>query len=258
MPRKFIVTSYFLTFIKIKLYTGMNNRRNDFFDFSEEEEDAGNENLDFEDSRFSRVGRSSAKRRKLDTVASDGESADSDTTSQRSEAEEIDASIFPKSESKDGSISPVTKPPSRVSTAATTTSSAKKPSTPKIKPLTPAQLAASRKKAQKSGVIYLSRIPPFLKVTALRKLLTPYGKIGRIFLTPETSVARTKRIRAGGSKKKSFTEGWLEFASKRKARICAETLNGNTIGGKKGSFYYDDVSRSSKLADLQGTVRGGP
>jgi ESF2/ABP1 family protein len=48
-------------------------------------------------------------------------------------------------------------------------------------------------------------------------------------------------VKSGGNKKKSFTDGWVEFASKREARIAAETLNGNIIGGKKGGFYHDDL-----------------
>jgi ESF2/ABP1 family protein len=45
-------------------------------------------------------------------------------------------------------------------------------------------------KKDKSGVLYLSRVPPFMKPTVLRSLLTPYGAIGKIFLTPEPAAAQ--------------------------------------------------------------------
>ena len=38
---------------------------------------------------------------------------------------------------------------------------------------------------ERRGVIYLSRIPPFMKPQLLRSLLSKYGEILRIFLTPE-------------------------------------------------------------------------
>jgi ESF2/ABP1 family protein len=105
------------------------------------------------------------------------------------------------------------------------------------------QLLATERAQKKSGVIYLSRIPPFMKPHTLKHFLEPHAPsgIGRIFLTPEDHVAHTRRVKSGGNKKKSFTDGWVEFASKREARIAAETLNGNIIGGKKGGFYHDDL-----------------
>ena len=38
-----------------------------------------------------------------------------------------------------------------------------------------------------------------------------------------------------------YEEGWAEFIRKRDAKLCAQTLNSNIIGGKKGSFYHDDI-----------------
>ena len=35
------------------------------------------------------------------------------------------------------------------------------------------------------GVIYLSRIPPYMKPHKLKHLLSPYGTVGHIFLQPE-------------------------------------------------------------------------
>lgn len=119
---------------------------------------------------------------------------------------------------------------------ASKTAKAKKSSTTK-------QVEAAAKAVRKSGVIYISRVPPFMKPHTLKHFLEPHASkgLGRVFLTPEDHVAHTKRVKSGGNKKKSFTDGWIEFNSKKEAQIAAETLNGNIIGGKKGNFYHDDL-----------------
>lgn len=102
---------------------------------------------------------------------------------------------------------------------------------------------AAEKAVKKSGVVYISRVPPFMKPQTLKHFLEPHARkgLGRIFLTPEDHTAHAKRVKNGGNKKKSFTDGWVEFKSKKEAKIAAEMLNGNIIGGKKGNFYHDDL-----------------
>ena len=38
---------------------------------------------------------------------------------------------------------------------------------------------------------------------------------------------------------RSFTEGWVEYASKRVAKDVAENLNNTAVGGKKRSKAHD-------------------
>jgi ESF2/ABP1 family protein len=102
-------------------------------------------------------------------------------------------------------------------------------------------LPPSSLKKDKSGVIYLSRVPPFMKPAVMRSLLTPYGAVGRIFLTPETSTSRTQRLRNGGTRRKLFLDGWVEFIHKRDAKFVAENLNAQTMGGKKRGRWHDEV-----------------
>jgi ESF2/ABP1 family protein len=109
------------------------------------------------------------------------------------------------------------------------------------KPLTKKNLVATEAAVKQSGVVYLSRIPPFMKPTKLRSLLEPYGVINRIFLTPEDHASHTRRVRNGGNKKRSYNDGWVEFVSKKEAKRACELLNAKIIGGKKGSYYHDDV-----------------
>lgn len=109
------------------------------------------------------------------------------------------------------------------------------------KPLTKKNLVATEAAIKRSGVVYLSRIPPFMKPSKLRSLLEPYGAINRIFLTPEDPTSHTRRVRNGGNKKRSFLDGWIEFMNKAEAKQVCELLNAKTIGGKKGTYYHDDV-----------------
>ncbi|OBT43511.1 hypothetical protein VE00_06786 [Pseudogymnoascus sp. WSF 3629] len=102
-------------------------------------------------------------------------------------------------------------------------------------------LVATEAAVKRSGVVYLSRIPPFMKPQKLRSLLEPFGDINRIFMTPEDPTSHTRRVRNGGNKKRSFTDGWVEFVSKSDAKKACELLNTQIIGGKKGTYYHDDV-----------------
>lgn len=71
------------------------------------------------------------------------------------------------------------------------------------RPLTK-NLVATEEAIKKSGVVYLSRIPPFMKPSKLRSLLEQYGTINRIFLAPEDSAARTRRVRVSHIQYPSF------------------------------------------------------
>ncbi|KAJ4967227.1 hypothetical protein NE237_019076 [Protea cynaroides] len=102
------------------------------------------------------------------------------------------------------------------------------------------QLLKEAAKADKRGVCYLSRIPPHMDPLKLRQILSQYGEIQRIYLTPEDPAARVHRKRAGGFRGQEFSEGWVEFTKKSVAKRVASMLNGEQIGGRKrSSFYYD-------------------
>jgi ESF2/ABP1 family protein len=119
-------------------------------------------------------------------------------------------------------------------------------SPPKKKPKKSKDLLAyesAHQKTKKSGVIYISRVPPFMKPHTLQHFLAPHAPhgLGRVFLTPEEHAQHARRVKNGGNKKKSFTDGWVEFVRKREAKGAVERLNGNVIGGRKGGFYHDDL-----------------
>ncbi|CCD27466.1 RNA-binding ATPase activator ESF2 NDAI_0K02750 [Naumovozyma dairenensis CBS 421] len=103
------------------------------------------------------------------------------------------------------------------------------------------KLKNNKKLNHKTGVVYLSKIPPYMKPAKMRQILSRFGEIDRLFLKKENDQKYTRRIKGGGNKKTMYEEGWAEFIRKRDAKLCAETLNGNIIGGKKGTFYHDDI-----------------
>ncbi|KAJ1673454.1 RNA-binding ATPase activator esf2, partial [Spiromyces aspiralis] len=119
----------------------------------------------------------------------------------------------------------------------------KKPKSKKInlEALTPEELEKYRKAEKLSGVVYMSRVPPFMKPQKVHHLLEKYGEIGRIYLVPEDEKVHKRRAKYGGNRKKSYIEGWIEFKDKRVAKMVAEMLNNRQIGGKKSGFYHDDL-----------------
>ncbi|RMZ86455.1 hypothetical protein DV736_g6325, partial [Chaetothyriales sp. CBS 134916] len=119
-----------------------------------------------------------------------------------------------------------------------------------------------KKKGRSAGVIYLSSIPPHLRPSALRNLLEQrgFGPVNRLFLTPITKDA-VKKSASTSKARRSYAEGWVEFASHKTAKLCTQTLNATAIGGKKGSYYRDDLWNMKYLRgmgweELMDGVRG--
>jgi ESF2/ABP1 family protein len=94
---------------------------------------------------------------------------------------------------------------------------------------------------RKPGVVYMSRIPPFMKPAQLRHILSKYGELNRLYLAPEPESKRKARKKAGGNSKLNFTEGWIEFKKKKDAKLVALALNNTIMGGNKRLYYHDDI-----------------
>ena len=94
---------------------------------------------------------------------------------------------------------------------------------------------------RKSGVVYLSTVPPFMKVAKLRHIFSDFGAVKRLYLTPETASQRKARVHSGGSRKHKFLDGWIEFEDKKIAKAVAMSLNNTQIGGKRRSMYYEMI-----------------
>ena len=215
-------------------------KRNKFLDADESEDDVS-QGYDSEAEELRKGGRS-AKRRKF-TPADDAGDSDQDSDQDSDEFASVDGDSLgtkgvesgprrtesPHARERDGG-SP------RVSDRG---KSAELPDV--SRPLTKKNLVASEKAVKKSGLIYVSRIPPYMKPTKLRQLLEPYGTINRIFLSPEDPQEHSRRVKQGGNKKRMYTDGWIEFVNKKDAKNAVELLNARTIGGPKGTYYRDDI-----------------
>eukprot|EP00835_Amoeboradix_gromovi_P002411 NODE_136_length_18060_cov_0.656645.p9 type:complete len:223 gc:universal NODE_136_length_18060_cov_0.656645:15974-15306(-) len=83
-----------------------------------------------------------------------------------------------------------------------------------------------------SGIVYLSRIPPFMKPEKVKFIFSRFGEVNRVYLEPYDNVITKKR-------KVNYKQGWLEFKNSEDAKECALSLNNNVVGGK--GFHCDDI-----------------
>ncbi|KAK5165608.1 RNA-binding ATPase activator esf2 [Saxophila tyrrhenica] len=211
-------------------------KRNEYLE-GEEDEDASGGGYDSEAVEESRVTISAParKRQKLSDASNDDDfDASASRAKHRKQPEDVDSRFAALLDDQDDGAALDDDVENDESPAPTSSLKISK---------APKHVAAAQKAARRSGVVYISRVPPFMKPQTLKHFLAPHAPkgLGRIFLTPEDHVAHSRRVKKGGNKKKSFTDGWVEFVSKREAKTAAETLNGNIIGGKKGNFYHDDL-----------------
>jgi ESF2/ABP1 family protein len=96
-------------------------------------------------------------------------------------------------------------------------------------------------KTDQTGLVYMSYIPPFMGPGLVRKLLSGYGTIGRIYLALEDAKSAMKRKKYKGNSRKNYKEGWIEFLDKREGKIVAKELNNTMVGGKTLSKYHDSL-----------------
>merc|ERR1711872_612352 len=87
----------------------------------------------------------------------------------------------------------------------------------------------------KPGVIYLSSVPEGMNVTQTTAFFSEFGRVGRVFLQPD------KTDKQKGKYNRVFSEGWVEFMSKKVARVAAERLNCQPVGGKRKSKAYEEI-----------------
>jgi ESF2/ABP1 family protein len=92
----------------------------------------------------------------------------------------------------------------------------------------------AEEKQRHSGVVYFPSIPPGFTVSRMREELSKLAPIGRIYL-------KQNRKAKKGPNSTRYTEGWVEFISKRKAKMVAEMLCGNMVLGKRTSLAYDCI-----------------
>ena len=94
-------------------------------------------------------------------------------------------------------------------------------------------------KLKKRGVLYIARIPPRITPTKVKALLSDFGEVTRVYLVEEDPTVRKRRRKEHGrSGGKRYVEGWVEMASKRKAKHIAQSLNNTPISNHKRNPHY--------------------
>lgn len=84
-----------------------------------------------------------------------------------------------------------------------------------------------------------------------RDLLSQYGKVLRIYLTPEDPAITRKRKKYKKNRRPKHVDGWVEFASKKVAKRVARALNATPIGGKKRDRYAEDIWNMKYLSKFK-------
>jgi len=77
-------------------------------------------------------------------------------------------------------------------------------------------------KKRKPGIIYLSSVPQGMNVSSTTGFFAEFGHVGRVFLQPDAKLGM-----------RHFTEGWIEFMSKKIAKRVAAHVNNTPVAGKK-------------------------
>jgi len=109
--------------------------------------------------------------------------------------------------------------------------------------------AAPGGKKKKPGIIYLSAIPPGFNVSRTTGFFAQYGKIGRVYLQPDGKEKANRKDKLA----RNFTEGWVEFMSKKLAKEVASNLNLTQVGGKKRSKSHDVIWNIKYLTGFKWT-----
>lgn len=120
-----------------------------------------------------------------------------------------------------------------------------------IRKLSAEAAEAFAKSLRRRGVVYLSRIPPYMKPNKVRQILSDYGEVLRVYLVPEDETVTRRRKKFRGVNRKRYEEGWVEFASKKVAKMVAERLNGAPVGGSRRSYHYYDLWNIKYLKGFQ-------
>ena len=102
-----------------------------------------------------------------------------------------------------------------------------------IRRLKPSVTSDFNAKLERRGIVYLSRVPPRMGPAKVKTLLSDFGDVTRVYLVEEDKSSRKRRRKAGWSGSKRYIEGWIEFESKKVAKLVGETLNMSRITNHK-------------------------
>jgi len=98
-----------------------------------------------------------------------------------------------------------------------------------------------KEKQDQKGILHIARIPPGMNPAFVKKYFEDFG-IKRVYFVPEDEEYRKKRVQHGGTSKRRYTEGWMEFLDKQMAKKVCGLFSGKPVGGKKRhNNFHDDL-----------------
>merc|ERR1712029_752466 len=80
-------------------------------------------------------------------------------------------------------------------------------------------------------------VPSGFNVSQTTSFFSEFGRVGRVFLQPDKNDRKLGKF----NRDRVFTEGWIEFKSKKIAKNVAESLNSYPVGGKRRSKAHDEL-----------------
>jgi ESF2/ABP1 family protein len=123
--------------------------------------------------------------------------------------------------------------------AAATSSSSSSDARPVVKGESQRKLKARVASMKQRGVVYVGHVPSKMQPIQIRQLLAAYGTVTRVFFKPQKLLRKSERSLSESATRKlqkkrlanlKFTDGWIEFADKRIAKLVAEQLNMTPMG----------------------------
>ncbi|KAI8097428.1 U3 snoRNP-associated protein Esf2 [Halteromyces radiatus] len=206
----------------------INNKAQDLLGLHESDNDSSIEEelVEREDTRFN----IKQLRQKGNNSESEDNDDDDDNEDQDVDKEEDESEHSDHDNEDDGNDDPLAEE-----------ATSKKRKKTKLKPMTPAELEELELANKRSGVCYLSRVPPFMTPKRVRSLLSKFAELGKLYLAPEDPKITARRRKYSKNRRVNYTEGWVEFKDKRKAKALAEHLNMRQIGGKRTSQHFHEM-----------------
>lgn len=93
------------------------------------------------------------------------------------------------------------------------------------------------KSKNKTGVVYLSKIPAGRNYTRIREIFEKFAPIGNIYLVPD-KLANSK-LQKKGKAYKCYKEGFVEFKRKKDAKNFTSIFNGAALQNCSDGFIWD-------------------
>lgn len=93
------------------------------------------------------------------------------------------------------------------------------------------------KSKYKTGVVYLSKIPPGRNYTRIREIFEKFAPIGNIYLVPDKQA--NSKLQKKGKVYKCYKEGFVEFKRKKDAKNFTSIFNGAALQNSTDGFIWD-------------------